>query len=238
MSPEEKERASGSDSVEGMPGERPFDVSATAWLVGEGVRYLNTPSKEGELAYERVAELLRESKDAGETVINLLQQQGSGDAPLRWSLLYLLGEVADATAADSLVRFALEPLPEEGREEGCEGSRDMELLVRTRAVGALRSVAERHPDSREHLLKIVSEKPDRAILIEAVKAGADVGLKDKMRELLPEEDQWILDIRQARAEELFAEPERDDGQEVGFTPPKIRRDYDAPRVARRVRKEP
>jgi hypothetical protein len=238
MNDEETERASGGDSVEGMPGDRPFDVSATAWLVGEGIRYLNTPGKEGELAYERVTESLRETKDAGETLINLLQQYGSGDAPLRWNLLYLLGDVADAAAADSLVRVALEPLPDEERDEGCEGSRDMELLVRTRAVRALRSVVDRHPDAREHLVKIVSERPDRAILIQAVKAAADVGLRERMQELLPEGDQWILEIRRARPDELFSDPEREDGKERGFTPPRIGADYDAPQVVRRARKEP
>ena len=124
MNADETERASGGDSVEGTPGGRPFDVSATAWLVSEGVRHLNTPGKEGELAYQRVTEMLRETKDAGETVIDLVQQHGSADAPLRWNLLYLLGDVADATEADSLVQLALEPLPDEEQDVGREGSRE------------------------------------------------------------------------------------------------------------------
>ncbi len=238
MNPDKRNQTSGGDSVEQMPGERPFDVSATGWLVGEGIRYLNTPGKEGELAYNRVIELLRANRDAGETLINMLRQHGSGDAPLRWSLLYLLGDVGDATAAESLVRFAVEPVPDEGRGEGCEGSRDAELLVRTRAVGALRSVVDRHPDAREHLLKIVSEKPDRAILIEAVKAAADVGLKERIRELLPHEDQSILEIRQARVEDVIADPEQKNRKERGSTPPKMTRDYDAPQIVRRAREDP
>jgi hypothetical protein len=40
-----------SDCLEGEAGNRPFDVSATAWMIGQGVRYLNTAGKEGELAY-------------------------------------------------------------------------------------------------------------------------------------------------------------------------------------------
>jgi hypothetical protein len=237
MSPDRKERASSGDAVEGMPGERIFDLSATGWLVGEGVRYLNTPGKEGELAYKRVTELLRGSKDAGETLINMLQQHGAGDAPLRWSLLYVLGDVGDATVAESLVRLALEPLPEEERGEGCEGLRDAELLVRTRAVGALRSVVDRHPAAREHLLRIVSGKPDRALLIEAVKAAVDLGLKERTRELLPKEDHWILEVRQARVEELSAAPERKEREVRGSAPPKMSSDYDAPQVIQRERED-
>jgi len=56
-------------------------------------------------------------------------------------------------------------------------------------------------------------------LIEAVKAAKDLGLKDKLLEILPTDDHWILDIRQARIEEISVDPERKDSNERGFTPP-------------------
>lgn len=238
MSCEKETPGRSGDCLEGDAGNRPFDVSATAWLVGQAVRALNTAGKEGELEYQRVVELLRRcGKDLLETVTSLFQQAHSGDTPLRWSLLYVLGDAGDGSAADFLVRTALARLPEAKENEGCEGPRDVEMLVHTMAVHAIQRVAERHPEVSEQILKIVSERPERPILIEAVKAAANLGLKEKVSEILPKEDHWILDIRQARTEELFAEPEREDGKERGFTPPKSGLQYTAPQAACCARKE-
>jgi hypothetical protein len=113
MSCENQTSRGSGDSLEVNAGNRPFDISATAWLVGQGVRYLNTADKEGELAYLRVVEVLRRcGKDLLETVIGLFRQAKSGDAALRWNLLYVLGDAGDGGAADFLVRAALERLPE------------------------------------------------------------------------------------------------------------------------------
>lgn len=238
MSCDEQTPRSDGDCLEVDVGNRPFDVSATAWLIGQGVRYLNTAGKEGELAYLRIVELLhRCDKDILETVTGLFHQASSGDAPLRWSLLYILGDAGDGSAADFLVRTALKQLPEAKPDEGCEGARDAEMLVCTMAVHALQKIARRHPEVSEQLLKIVSEKPVRPILIEAVKAAGELGLKEKARDLLPKEDHWIIEIRQVRIGELFAEPEREDEKERGFTPPKTGLQYTAPHVSCCIRKE-
>lgn len=226
------------DCLEGGATDRPFDVSATAWLVGQGVRYLNAADKEGELAYLRIVELLRHcSKEVLETVTRLFGQANSGDASLRWSLLYVLGDAGDESAADFLVRTASKQLPEANADQGCESHRDAEMLLCTMAVHALQRIVGRHPDVSEQLLKIVSARPARPILIEAVKVAGELGLKEKVRDLLPKEDHWILDIRHARTEELFAEPEREDGKERGFTAPKRGVHYTAPHVAHCLRKE-
>jgi hypothetical protein len=221
----------GSDRLELGGERRSFDHSATAWLIGQGVRYLNTGDKEGELAYQRVVELLRRgADDLLETVAALLRRQ-SGDAPLRWCLLHILSDAADAKAADFLLGAALEKLPERTPDEGCEGLRDAELLVRTMAVHGLRRVAGRHQEVAEHLIKFIAERPDRAILVEAVKLAAELGLKEKVRDVLPKEDHWILDIRRVRTEEVFVEVEREDGKERGFTPPRRGALYTAPHAA-------
>jgi hypothetical protein len=156
---------------------------------------------------------------------------------LRWNLLYILGDVGDASAAEFLVRTALKPLPEARQDEGCEGTRDVEMLVSTMAVHAIRRVAERHPETSEHLLKVIAERPARPILIEAVKLAGGLGLKEKIGELLPQEEHWILDIRQARTEEIHAEPEREDGKERGFTPPQRGIQYTAPQTGCCTEKE-
>jgi hypothetical protein len=47
----------------------------------------------------------------------------------------------------------------------------------------------------------------------------------------------MIDIRRVRPQELFADPEREDGKERGFTPPKSGPLYTAPSVVRCVPKE-
>jgi HEAT repeat protein len=188
-------------------------------LVGQGVHYLNSADKEGNLAYKRVIELLGGQADAMKTIIELYERVPLSDVSLRWTFVYLLGDIADATAADFLTRLATEPLPEQEKQRGCKGPRDQELLVRTMAVEALQRTASRHAEAVDDLLRVVSERPARPILIEAVKAAIHLGLKEKVRRLLPEEEHWILDIRKARIEDIHADPERSDGKERGFTPP-------------------
>lgn len=225
------------DSVEGLPGDRPFEVSATAWLVGQAIRFLNTAGEEGEVGYERVATLLRNCGDADATMTGLLQIRSSGDACLRWNLLRVFGDVATPAAAEFLADAALEPVPEPDRRGGCKGPRDAELLVRTAAVHALRRTARRHPEAAEHLLRVVSERPDRAVVIEAVKAAADVGEDVRVREALAEEDRSILEIRRARREELYADPEREDPAGRVPPPPNIYSEATAPRAGGCARKE-
>ena len=218
----------GSDSVEGKLSSRPFDRSGTAWLLGEAVRYLNTAGKEGEAGYARAVEVLRNCPDVLETVRGIFKQVKSGDTTVRWNLLYVLGDAGDRSSADFFVSTALHKLPEVIEEQGCQSARDMEMLVSTMAVHAVQKLAVRHPETSETLLYIISKRPDKAILIEAVKVASELGLRDRVKEILPEEYHWILDIRKARTEEIFAEPEREDGKERGFTPPNSGSLYTAP----------
>jgi hypothetical protein len=221
----------GSDSLELGAVSRPFDGSATAWLLGQAVRYLNTADKEGEFAYTRVVEVLRRcSHDLLETVQGIFRQAKGGDSTLRWNLLYVVGDVGDEKAVDFLVGTALNALPEAREGIGCETDRDMEILVSTMAIHGLHRVATRHPAAADAVLKIVSARPARPLLVEAVKVAVDLGLREKAQQLLPKEDHWIFDIRRARAQEVFADPEREDGKERGFTPPKSGEHYTAPNV--------
>lgn len=221
----------GGDRVEGGGIQRHFDGSSTTWLIGEAVKHLNSAGPEAELAYVRTVELLGRCEDLVKTMGGLLRRMHGGDAPLRWSLLHVLGDAGSVNAADLLASTALERLPEAEPGEGCEGTRDVETLVRTMAVVALQRIAGRHREAADHVLRVVSRRPERAILIEAVKAARDLGLADRVRETLSKEDLWILDIRRARTEELLAEPEREDAKERGFTPPKFGKLYTAPHVS-------
>lgn len=226
---EQKEAGGGSDNLDVVSGPRQFDRSATAWLLGQAVRYLNSADTEGEVAYARTAELLRRcGSDLVETVSGIFRRVQGGDSSLRWSLLYVIGDAGDGSSADFLVQVALRQLTERPRELGCESDRDMDILVGTMAIHALHKVAGRHAEVAEEVLKIVSARPARELLIEAVKVGGELGLQDRLRELLPDDDHWMLDVRKVRPAELFAEPEREDGTERGFTPPRFGELYTAP----------
>lgn len=216
-----------SDRLEILDERRSSDLSANAWLVQQGIRYLHSADKEGKFAYKHVIELLTRN-EAADSIVQLIRTSSQADVPVRWSLLYLLGDIADKKAANWLVQFAVEPLPARG--EGCEGPRDLELLLRTMAIESLKKIAVRHPGTSEHLLKIISAHPDRAVLIEAVKAAVELGLKERVAEFLPKEDHWIFDIRKARVEEIHADPERADTNERGFTPPKMITDFTSPSI--------
>jgi hypothetical protein len=237
MSCENETSNDGSDSLAIKESNPLFDRSDTGWLLGQAVRYLNTDDKKGEFAYARVAELLRRcGNDLLENVGGIFKQVKSGDSALRWNLLYVLGDAGDGSAVEFLVRAALKPLPE-SQAEGCESDRDMEMLVNTMAVHALHNVAGRHPEASEAVLEVIAKRPAQPILIEAVKVADKLGLKEKVRQILSEQDTWILDIRQARREEVVADPERKDEKERGFTPPKSGALYTAPSAVCCTKKE-
>ncbi len=217
------------DTLNVESGGRPFDLSATAWLVGQAVTQLNTEGKNGEHQYAQTTRLLRDCKDAKDTIISLVSQTKGADHPMRWSLLYVLGDVADLSAADFLVDLAVSKLPE-NQTQCCEGPRDSELLIRTMAVEALVAIAKRDVSAAGHLLKLVKQQPAQPILIEATKAAIALGLRDEVAEILPNEAQWILDIRRVRCDEVQADPERADTGERSFTPPNQAKLATAPSV--------
>jgi len=223
---------SSGDALEVVKGSHLFGESATGWVLGEAVRHLNSADKEGEASYQRTVEQLRKcGDDLVETVNGLSRQAGLGGSDLRWSLLYVMGDAGKANAAQFLVASALEKLPERNPDEGCESVRDSEMLVRTMAIQAIGSVAKRYPEVAEAVLEVVKAQPARPLLIEAVKVAVELGLRDQVRTVLSEKEHWILDIRRAHVQEVFANPEREDGKERSFTPPKFGMHYTAPKVA-------
>jgi hypothetical protein len=215
------------DRLQILKDRRSSDTSAKAWLVQQGIRSLHGADKEGDFSYKHIIELLSRI-EAGDSIVQLIRTAPQADIPLRWSLLYLLGEIADKRAAKWLAQFSVEALPAKG--EGCEGPRDTELLLRTMAIESLKNIAVRHREASDYLLKIISDHPDRAVLIEAVKAAVELGFKEKIAGILPKEDHWILEIRKATMASLQADPERTDTNERSFTPPKMMSDYTSPSI--------
>ena len=204
-----------------------FTSSANSWLVQQAVRCLNSTNQEDEAVYKYVLELLSRNESSME-IIQLVRSVPESDSMIRWNLLYILGDVGDTKAARWLAEFVVRPLPERG--EGCEGPRDIELVVRTMAIESLQKIAKRYTEVSDLFLYIISQNPDRGILIEAVKAAVELGLKEKLAQELSKEHHWIFELRKARVEELHAEPERSDSKERNFTPPKSRSESTTPTI--------
>lgn len=221
----------GGDTLELLEDNPQFADSPTSWLVLQGIKYLNTAGKEGELGYKRTVDLLLKcGEEVLETVTEMFHKAKNGDSPFRWCLLYVLGDAGNEKSAKFLVHTALKQLPETNPDGCCEGSRDAEMLISTMAIHSLYKVAIRFPEVSEHVLKIISEKPAQPLYIEAIKVARQLKLEDKVQEILPKEDRWILDIKQAHTKELFADPEREEVQEKKFNPPRKGSDNLAPRI--------
>ena len=222
-----QQNASGSagDQLQVQKEDRNYYNNAASWLIYQAVKGLNGGGREDEAGYHYSIEILSRQRSS-EAIIQLLRTVEPSDTDLKWSLLHILGDSGDANAVKWLTHYTLEPLPERGK--GCEGPRDTELLLRTMAVESLQKIGERHPETTDALLETIRAQPDRAVLIEAVKAAVSLGQKDKVAEILPKEHHWILDIRKARAEELHADPERTDTKGRCFTPPKLQQEFTSP----------
>jgi hypothetical protein len=217
------------DSLELIVPEPSILRTPTLWLVYQAFELLNTEGKAAEVAYRQVAELLRGRDDAVDALFGVLRSAPTEDVGQRWCALYVVGDVGDKSAAKRLARVVLESLPKPCREEdGCEGPRDSELLIRTMAVEALQSVAERHEKAGELVLELITERPARPVLIELVKAARALKLTAKAGELLRKKDKWMLDIAIQPAEEVMAQPERGDDTVLGYTPPSMKSVRDAP----------
>jgi hypothetical protein len=204
-----------------------YTTSAHTWLVQHAVRCLNSTNQEDEAVYKYVLELLSRNESSTE-IIQLVRSVPESDSMLRWNLLYILGDVGDKKAAKWMAEFIVRPLPEKG--EGCEGPRDIELLLRTMAIESLQKIAKRYAEVSDLFLNIISQKPDRGILIEVVKAAVELGLKEKLVQELSKDHHWILELRKARVEEMHAESERTNSKERDFTPPKSVSEYSSPTI--------
>lgn len=224
----ENSQDNGGDKFEREQGRQWFGGSETQWLVGQAIRHLNGAEPVDERSYQHVIALLREHK-AGTDTLTQLAHDTASDPTLRWNLLHVLGDAGDASSARALVEAALERLPERQRE-GCEGPYDTELLNRTMAVHAIAAVSRRHQDAAQGLLRIIEARPDRAVLIEAVKAAVDLGHRERVQALLAQEDRWILDLKRVSHREVNADAERQDGREIGFVPPRQRAQHTAPQA--------
>jgi len=187
-------------------GPRHFDQDPESWLIGEALARLNGDSREAEGGYQRATELLVKI-GAAEAFGRILASVPRGDVPLRWSLLHVLADTADPRAADLFARAAIEPIRMDRDPRACETAYDGEVLVRTMAIEGLGRLAQRDASLVGHLWKVLEAQGDRALKIEAVKAirAAAPNEAEKLREHLPEDLRFAVDLKQVAAQSLGVE---------------------------------
>ena len=226
-----KETQRRGDSLEIRQTDSLLGATATGWLIEQAIVGLNGTEDRDKARYGQVIEVLRERKDVVKLLTQLAQTVPRGDVPLRWSLLYVLGEVGDADAARFLLKAVVERLPVHDESDGCEGPRDNEVLIRVMAIEAFENIARRHEGIGERIIEVFGKVREPAVVIEAVKAAVRLGLREHVERVLDEGDRWMLDIRTARHSEVDAEAERTDGGERGFVPPHMCDEHRAPKGA-------
>lgn len=224
--PKESQRQG--DCLEARPIDSLLGQTASGWLIEQAIVCLNDADECSAHRYRQIIEILGDRKDSVQAVMQLAQTVDRSDVPLRWSLLYVLGEIGDPDAARFLLRTAVEPLPGRHEHEGCEGPRDNELLIRIMAIEAFENIAGRFANIAERVVEAIDKKVDRAVLIEVVKIAVRLGLRERIEQMLEADDRWILDLRTVKFSELDAVIERGDSSERGFTPPVMQNEYSSP----------
>src|SRR6476661_9533121 len=107
------------DAARRADSKRPFDGSRTAWLVGEAIRLLNAVDDGARTDYRRAVEMLADTGEAAATVRAILANAPYEDAPLRWSLLYVLADTGDTRAISLFSDIAASEVPRANRTS-CE----------------------------------------------------------------------------------------------------------------------
>jgi hypothetical protein len=185
----------------GAPGD-----DETTWLLGQCIRLAHSAGQRSHDEYRNVIRLLLRDPRAAVVAVDRWIEAAPHDPMLRWSLLYVLAELEDGACLELLERQALRQMPERLRRQGvCEQSADYEELVAVMAIeGVVRLAAAGDTDAVQALLRIITRQDRRSL-----RRPAAVGLvsvlpefRQRVKELLPESEHYVLDLRPATPEDF------------------------------------
>jgi hypothetical protein len=183
-----------------------------AWLVAQTLGLVHAGS-ERELAAQRSAvALLQDRGDETTHELRALYSRAEpSDYSYRWSLLYLASLVKYRGAIGWLIDTAAAAIPAVRHAEPapCETAADSEVLVRvmaTEAVGALMEVDREL--AADGLLRIIERQGHVSVRASAVQLllGARTDLQQRIRQIVPAEQRFILDLKRVRHTELMVDP--------------------------------
>lgn len=230
----DREGPSPSDVFQLRDGDPQLERHPGAWLIVQGIRYLHAVDEAGMLAYRHVVELLKTREDVPTLFVEALATADEHDIPLRWGLLYLLADLEDPATVDIFLSAAAAALPTRPADgHGCTGVRDGEMLIRTMAIAGLARVPGKAEAIEQGLFALLRKLEERALRIEVVKALLKRNPRngERIREILPEDDRFMLYLRCADEKELALEVERAEVKEKLARAPRLDRSNLAPSAA-------
>lgn len=210
---------------------RPTDPGGL--VMQQAVGLLNGDPEE----YRRILEVVRVGLDGVIAATQRWLEDSNLDPMLRWSMLHVLSDVADAGTLGVLHRQAARRLPEHRQEAGvCEQAADIEELVNVMAIEGLGVLARSEVgDAVDALFDVLANQDRRSLrrpaLAELISINPD--FRDRAADLLPDEDRYLLELRTATEDDVSLVPDERDPRR-----PPPRRSPDKPRVVRRDSRRP
>jgi hypothetical protein len=166
-------------------------------IVRHAIQLMHTVGEDAEREYEQSVRRLRaEAVEAAAEIARSLHVF-SHDLAMRWSLLYLLGDVRHAACVDVLAPEAKRELGQRVSQPGaCVQRVDFEEIVCVMAIEALgRLASDGDVRALDVLVDVVATQDRRSLRRPAAVA-----------ELLPAEDRYVLDLREATTADLVIPP--------------------------------
>jgi hypothetical protein len=212
----DRRNPSESDVFQLRNGDLALERHSGSWLISQGIRYLHAVDEQGILSYRRVVELLKARDDSAKVFAEVFAAADQHDVPLRWAILYLLADLEHPAAAEVFLKAAAEVLPKAPESsQGCTTVRDGEMLVGTMAINGLARVPAKDGTIEKALFTLLRKLEEPALRVEVVKNLLKLNSKhgEQIRELLPEEQRFMLYLRCADEKELTLEVDRQEVKE-------------------------
>lgn len=220
------------DSFQALPAVPAPSRNETSHAVSQALRMMHTVGERAEDDYEKAVRGLRAEAVVAVGEIARWLHAFAHDLTMRWSLLYLLGDVRHAACVDVLAPEAKRKLgPVVSDPDGCEQQVEVEEVVCVMAVEALGRLAG-DGDARALgvLLDVVATQDRKSLRRPAALAviAAKPELRTRVEEALPANERYVLDLRDATMRDLDVPPPEHTRQQKRERPPG-RRPFPPPR---------
>jgi HEAT repeat protein len=201
---------------EGSEREHQISQSPAGILLQNALQLMNAFGEDAEERYKEVLEALR--ANAADVMAELASASNTcyeDDYPFRWALTHLAAELRSPAALPYLRNVVLTPIPpERSKSPDSFSTVAEETIIRTTAIEGVQYLAEAGDDEALQALLSFVRVPSFSIRRAAVqgvlatKEGEQY--RDRLAELLPPDQRFILDLRRSDVREVqqIEAPER------------------------------
>ena len=182
------------------------ELSSVSLHVERAIAAMFAEGDEAEETARALLEQLRErAEDAVIATARLEARCPRRDYPRRWALIHLAGQLHHDAALPFLREVVLTPIPtEESANPHSFSTKKEETVLRVTAVEGVGALAARgNAQAVDSLLEFLS---DDSISIRRSSARSlvvvDEGMRDRIRDLLPPEDRYLVDLRALEVSEV------------------------------------